>query len=232
MSFAFRTVLDAENVIFGIQQLYADKDSAVTHFLKKIFRLLLLPQVEVSDCFFSDFIPSLPNDRWVEQFCDYFPEHYINAGSNFPPPIWSECSTSSFSSTKVCELFHTQFKALVDSALPNVFVQETVPEKKHGINPTPKCKATIHEDLKISNRRKRFLRLKGTCLTWVRGSNLLNPCHINFYQTQTFISFTLPFSMPLFMCSFHGTKDNPHYSCELVGACGLNQEIWEPAVTF
>jgi hypothetical protein len=91
-------VLVAENVIFGIQQLYADKDSEVTQFLKKIFRLSLLPTVEVSDCFASDLIPSLPNDRRVEQFCYYFPEHYINAGPNFPPPVWSERSTSPFSS--------------------------------------------------------------------------------------------------------------------------------------
>jgi hypothetical protein len=60
-SFAFRTLLVAENVIFGIQQLYADKDTEVTQFFKKIFRLSLLPSVEVSECFASDFIPSLPN---------------------------------------------------------------------------------------------------------------------------------------------------------------------------
>jgi DNA-dependent RNA polymerase auxiliary subunit epsilon len=128
-SFAFRIVLVAENVIFGIQQLYADKDSEVTQFFKKIFRLLLLPPVEVSECFASDFIPSLPNNRRIEQFCDYFPEHYINAGSNFPLPLWSECSTSPFSSINVRELFRTHFKAQVDRARPNVFVQETAQEK-------------------------------------------------------------------------------------------------------
>jgi hypothetical protein len=79
-SFAFRTVLVAENVIFGIHQLYADKDFEVTELLKKIFRHSFLPPTEVSDCFASDFMPSVPNDRLVEQFCDYFPQHYVNAG--------------------------------------------------------------------------------------------------------------------------------------------------------
>lgn len=118
-------MLVAENVIFGIQHLYADKESKVTYFLKKIFR----PPAEVSDCFIFDFIHSLPNDRRVEQLYDYFPEHYFSAGSSFPPPVWSECSTSPFSSTNACEPFHTHFKDLVDSALPKVFVQETAQEK-------------------------------------------------------------------------------------------------------
>ena len=37
--------------------------------------------------------------------------------------------TSPFSATNACESFHTHFKAPVDSALPNFFVQETAQEK-------------------------------------------------------------------------------------------------------
>jgi hypothetical protein len=71
-------------------------------------------------------MPSVPNDRLVEQFCDYFPQHYVNAGCS---TVWYKSSTSPFSSTKACESFHTHFKAVVDSALPNVFVQETAQGK-------------------------------------------------------------------------------------------------------
>jgi hypothetical protein len=50
----------------------------------------------------------------------------VNAGGSF---VWYESSTLSFSSTNAYESFHTNFKALVDSALPNVFLQETAQEK-------------------------------------------------------------------------------------------------------
>jgi len=119
---------------FGIQHLYAEKDSEVKHFLKKVFRLSSLPPAEVSACFVFDFIPILRNDRRVEQLCDYFPEHYFCAGSRFPPPVCSERSTSTFSSTNACEPFHTHFKAPVDSALPNVFVQKTAQKTQYMTN--------------------------------------------------------------------------------------------------
>jgi hypothetical protein len=75
------------------------KDSEVGQFLKKLFGLSLLPPAEVSDCFAFDFISNLPYDKRVEEFCDYLLDNYIDADSTFPPPVWSECSASSFGTT-------------------------------------------------------------------------------------------------------------------------------------
>jgi hypothetical protein len=63
MSFPFRTELVAENTIGGFGKRYGKKDSEVSQFLKKIFRLSLLPPAEVSDCFALDFVSNLPNDK-------------------------------------------------------------------------------------------------------------------------------------------------------------------------
>jgi len=79
---------------FGLSRQYGKKDSEVSPFLKTIFRLSLLPPAEVSDWFTLEFISNLPNDNWVEEFCDYLLENYTDADSTFPPPVWSECSTS------------------------------------------------------------------------------------------------------------------------------------------
>jgi hypothetical protein len=58
----------------------------------------------------------------VELFCDYLLENYIDADSTFPPPVWPECSASSFRAVKACESFHDHFNALFYSAHPNTFV--------------------------------------------------------------------------------------------------------------
>ena len=91
----------------------------ISHFLKKIFGLSLLPPAEVY--FTLEFLSNLPNDKRMEQFCDYLLENYIDADSTFPPPVWSECTTSS-RIIKWCELFHAHFNALFYSAHHNIFV--------------------------------------------------------------------------------------------------------------
>jgi hypothetical protein len=70
MSFPFRTELVGENTIFGTQQAWK-KDNEISQFLKKIFGLSLLPPAEISDCIALDSISNLPNDKRVEEFCDY-----------------------------------------------------------------------------------------------------------------------------------------------------------------
>jgi len=95
---------------------YGKKDSEVSHFLKKIFGLSLLPPAEVCDCFALEFLFNLPNDKRVEQFCIYLLENYIDADSTFPLPVWSECSASSLRTMNACELFHAHFNALFYSA--------------------------------------------------------------------------------------------------------------------
>jgi hypothetical protein len=90
--------------------------------MKKLFGLSLLPPAEVSDCFAFDFISNLPDDKRVKQFCNYLLENYIDADSTFPPPVWSECSASSYRTTNACESFLAHFNALFYSAHLNIFV--------------------------------------------------------------------------------------------------------------
>ena len=63
----------------GLSKRYGKKDSEVSQFLKKIFGLSLLPPAEVCDCFTLEFLHNLPNDKRVEQFCDYLLENYTDA---------------------------------------------------------------------------------------------------------------------------------------------------------
>ena len=70
----------------GLNKQYGKKYSEVCQFLKKIFGLSLLPPPEVCDPFFGVFI-RLPNDKQVEEFCDYLLENYIDADSTFPLPF-------------------------------------------------------------------------------------------------------------------------------------------------
>jgi hypothetical protein len=68
----------------GLSKQYVKKDSEVSHFLKKIFGLSLLPPSEVCDCFALESLSNFPTDTRVEQFCDYLLENYIDADSTFP----------------------------------------------------------------------------------------------------------------------------------------------------
>jgi hypothetical protein len=49
-------------------------------------------------------------------------ENDIGADSNFPPPVWSECTASSLRTIKACELFHANFNALLSCAHHKIFV--------------------------------------------------------------------------------------------------------------
>jgi hypothetical protein len=51
--------------------------------LKKIFGLSVLQPAEVSDGFALDFLSNLPNDKRVEEFCDYLLKNDIDADSTF-----------------------------------------------------------------------------------------------------------------------------------------------------
>ena len=224
-SFAFRTVLVAENIIFRIQQLYADKDSEVIQFFKKMFILSHLPPVEVSECFASDFIPTLPNVRRVEQFCDYFPEHYNNAGSNFPPSLWSECSTSPFSSTNACELFHTHFKALVGRARPNVFVLETAQEKTQNKTHT-KMQGDNTRRLKNQQPSKKVLKIGRYLANLSSRIEFVTPVSHKFLPNADFyFLITFIFDATFVCVHFMAQKITRTTQVKLVGACELRQEI-------
>ena len=99
-----------------------ERKTEASHILKTIFGLSLLPPVAVSDCFALDCISNLPNDRRVEEFCDYLLENYFDADSTFPPPVWSECSAPLLRTINACALFHDHFNALFYSAHLNIFV--------------------------------------------------------------------------------------------------------------
>jgi len=86
MSFPFRTELVAENAIFGTQQTVW-KDSEVSHFMKKMFGLSLLPPAEVCDCPALEFLSILLNDEPEEQFYDYLLENDIDVDSTFSLPV-------------------------------------------------------------------------------------------------------------------------------------------------
>ena len=58
----------------------------------------------------------------MEQFRSYLLENYIDADSNFHPPVWSECTASSLRNINTCELFHAHFNALFYSANHKIFV--------------------------------------------------------------------------------------------------------------
>ena len=102
----------------GLSKKFGKKDSEISQFLKKIFGLSLLPR----DSLALEFISNLPNDKRVEQFCDYLLENCIDADSTFPPPVWSECTGSSLRTINTCESFYAHLSAIFYSVHPNIFV--------------------------------------------------------------------------------------------------------------
>jgi hypothetical protein len=68
----------------GLSKQYGTKDSEISLFLKEIFGLSLLPPAEICDCFALEFLSNLPNDKRVEQFCDYLLENCIDADCTLP----------------------------------------------------------------------------------------------------------------------------------------------------
>jgi hypothetical protein len=73
----------------GLSKQYGKKGSEVSQFLKKIFWLSLLPPAEGCYCFALEFLSNLPNDKRVEQFCDYLLETYDDEEPIFPRPVSS-----------------------------------------------------------------------------------------------------------------------------------------------
>jgi hypothetical protein len=170
----------------GLSKQYGKNDSDVSHFLKKIFWLSLLPPAEVDDCFALDFISHLPNYKRVEQFCDYLLENYIDADSTFPPHGWSECSASSIRTINACESFYAQFSALFDSVHPNVFVLVSVLQKIQNetyIKMRSVTSRKLETSATIKKRSSSRQEFDSIGLTWFRDSNMFHQCRINFYQT-------------------------------------------------
>jgi hypothetical protein len=134
----------------GLRKHYGKKDSEVSQFLKKILRLSLLPPAEVSDCIALNFIASHPNDKRVEEFCDYLLENYIDADSSFPPPVWTESFASSLTTINACESFRAHFNALFYSAHPNIFVLVSAMQNTQSETCIKMTRVTTRKDFKKS----------------------------------------------------------------------------------
>jgi len=141
MSFPFRTELVAENTIFGTQQAVWKERLWSKSFLEENIRTVAFTTDGSLRLFCFEIFINLPNDKRVEQFCDYLLENYVVTDSTFPPPVWSECSASSLRTINACELFHAHFNALLYSA-------HHCTANKYGIRPTSKWEVSLHEDLK------------------------------------------------------------------------------------
>ena len=77
---------------------------------------------EVCDCFALEFLSNLPNDKRVDQFCNYLLYNFIDAYSTFPLPLWYECTASSLRTTNACVSFHALSNALFYSAHHNICI--------------------------------------------------------------------------------------------------------------
>jgi hypothetical protein len=62
-------------------------------------------------------------------FGDYQLENYIDAESNFLPPVLSESSVSSLKTINACESFHAHFNALFWIAHLDIFVLSSALQK-------------------------------------------------------------------------------------------------------
>jgi len=106
----------------GLSKQYGKNYSEVSHFLKKIFWLLLLPPAEVCDCFALE-CSSNPSERQASGTVLRLPARkFYCCRLHFSSAFWSECTASSLRTISACELFHAHFKALFYFPYHNIFV--------------------------------------------------------------------------------------------------------------
>jgi len=71
----------------GLGQIYKDKSSDASRWLRLFFGLSLLPPNEVSDTLTDDIMSDAPASDTAMKFADYVLENYIAADSKFPPTL-------------------------------------------------------------------------------------------------------------------------------------------------
>ena len=120
-----------------LSKQYRKKDSEVSQFLKKNIRTVTFTTGGSLRLLCVGIFINLPNDKRVEQSCDYLLENYIHADSTFPPPVWTECTASSLRTIKACELFHAHFNAVFYSA-DHKILSFYLHCKKYRMRPTSK----------------------------------------------------------------------------------------------
>jgi hypothetical protein len=100
----------------------------------------------------------------VEQFSSYLLENDIDADSNFPPPVWADCTASSSRTINAYELFHAHLNALFYSAHHKIFVlvsafqkiqKETHIKMRSVTTRRLRKSATVKEDL-ISSKSGQY----------------------------------------------------------------------------
>ena len=106
----------------GLSKRYGKKDSEVSQFLKKIFRLSLLPATEVCDCFALEiFIQS--SERQASGTVLRLPARKLYwCRLHFSSAVWSECTASPLRTVNACELFRAHFNAVFYSEHHKTFV--------------------------------------------------------------------------------------------------------------
>ena len=161
MSFTFRKELVAENAIFGTQQAVWKERPWGKSVLEENIRTVAFTTGGSLRLLYVGIFIHLPNDKLVEQFCDYLLENCIDADSTFPLPLWSECTASSMRTMNACELFHADFNALFYSAHHNIFVLVPALQK-------------IQNETYIKMRSVTTRCFKKSATLKKRGLNLLN----------------------------------------------------------
>ena len=142
--------------------------------LEENIRTVVFTTIGRQRLFALGFIFNLPNDKRVQLFCDYLLENHIDADSTFPPPVWPECSASSFRTTNACESFHDHFNALFYSAHPNTVVLVCAVQKIQ--NKTYIKMRSVKYQLQSKKRTSSPQKLDSIELTWFRKSNFFHQC--------------------------------------------------------
>ena len=107
----------------GLGQVYKDKSSDVSRWLRLFFGLSLLPPNEVSDAFTDDIMPDAPASDAAMKFADYVLENYIAVDSKFPPILWAKPPDLLLSyANNGAESYHSHLNAEFYVKHPNIYV--------------------------------------------------------------------------------------------------------------
>ena len=122
LSFPFRTELVEENTIFGTQQTVWKERLWDKSVLEENIRTVTFTTGGIQQLLCVELYIQSSERQASETVLRLTAKNYIDAESTFPPPVWSECSASSSSTTiKACESFHAHFNALFYSTHPKTF---------------------------------------------------------------------------------------------------------------
>lgn len=105
----------------GLSVQYKDASDEIGKWLVYMFGLCFLSPEEVSDCFVEDFVAIKPDNKKLDEFCDYLVDTYISEESVFPPEMWARASSDLFQTTNACESFHAELNSNFYHHHPHIF---------------------------------------------------------------------------------------------------------------